>query len=255
MNDYELEILSNRKVADGVMEMSLRIPVRVALKGGQFIHIALHDGAHILRRPLCICDCEEDVLTVCYAIVGEGTSQMSRMQPGEKVRAMFPLGNGWSAQGYKNVVLLGGGLGAAVLPLVARTDESGCKFTAYMGFADKSKVILKERMSGLCPTVICTDNGSEGRKGYVGQVLAEDIASGRIAPDAIFCCGPEVVYRSMLKDPRFDSVPIFASLESRMGCGLGACLVCTCGIKTSDGVKNLRVCADGPVFPLREVQL
>lgn len=59
----------------------------------------------------------------------------------------------------------------------------------------------------------------------------------------------------MLKNPAFADIPIFVSLEKRMGCGVGACLVCTCGIKTADGVKNLRVCADGPVFDLREVIL
>ena len=63
------------------------------------------------------------------------------------------------------------------------------------------------------------------------------------------------MYKSIVNNPAFNGIPVYVSLEARMGCGLGACLVCTCGIRTADGDKNLRVCADGPVFRLDEVIL
>lgn len=252
MKDYSLTVKDNRKVAEGVYEAAFYAPDMPELKGGQFIHIALSDNSRILRRPLCICDYSQGVLTVCYAVVGEGTRQLSMLKAGDVVNAMYPLGNGWSADGYKKVALLGGGLGCAVLPLVARLNPE-CEFCAYMGFSDASKVVLEERMKSLCPTTVATDNGTYGRKGFVTDALAADLAA--VKPDAIFCCGPEVMYKSIMNNPAFNGIPVYVSLEARMGCGLGACLVCTCGIRTADGDKNLRVCADGPVFRLDEVIL
>ena len=253
MNDYTLIVKENKQVADGVFETTFYAPdMPKGLKGGQFIHIALKDNSRVLRRPICISDYAKGLLTICFALIGEGTRQMSQFKQGEEVKAMFPLGNGWSSEGYGKVALVGGGLGCAVLPLVARQNKN-TKFVSYMGFSDKSKVILQERMSSLCECVVCTDNGSYGRGGFVTDALAADM--DKVRPDAIFCCGPEVMYKSLIKNPAFAGVPIYVSLEARMGCGLGACLVCTCGIRTADGDKNLRVCADGPVFKLDEVIL
>lgn len=254
MNDYKLTILRNQKVGEGIYEMLLTRPDGVEPKGAQFIHIKLKNKAKILRRPFCICDCDGEGILICYAAVGEGTKELAEYAAGEEVEAVLPLGNGWSADGFKRPVLLGGGMGSAVLPLVARLAKSA-KPVAYLGYANAGKVVLTERMESLCPTVAATDDGSFGRKGYITDILAQDITSGKVKPDAIFCCGPEIVYKLLLKNPAFADIPIFVSLEKRMGCGVGACLVCTCGIKTKDGVKNLRVCADGPVFDLREVIL
>ena len=127
------------------------------------------------------------------------------------------------------------------------------KPAAYLGYANKGRVVLDKLMQSLCPTVVATDDGSFGRKGYITDILAEDITSGAIKPDVIFCCGPEIVYKLLLKNPAFADIPIFVSLEKRMGCGVGACLVCACAVKAPDGsVVHKRACADGPVFSLEE---
>ena len=254
MNDFLLTVLRTERVADGIYEMTLSRPEGVQPKGAQFLHIELKDGGRILRRPFCVCDCEGEEITVCYALVGAGTRELASYKPGEKLKVLLPLGNGWDADAFERPVLLGGGMGSAVLPLVARLAKKA-RPTAYLGFADKGKAVLTERMSALCPTVVCTDNGSLGRKGYVTEILARDVREGKVRPDAIFCCGPEIIYKLLAKEPAFADIPVFVSLEKRMGCGVGACLVCTCGVRTKEGEKNLRVCADGPVFDLREVIL
>ena len=120
MNDYKLKILRNERVGDGIYEMLLTRPEGVDPKGAQFIHIKLKNGSRILRRPFCICDCAESGILICYAAVGEGTKELASYAAGEEVEAVLPLGNGWSADDWKNPVLLGGGMGSAVLPLVAR---------------------------------------------------------------------------------------------------------------------------------------
>ncbi|MEG1608617.1 MAG: hypothetical protein RR348_01985, partial [Clostridia bacterium] len=103
--------------------------------------------------------------------------------------------------------------------------------------------------------VVATDDGSYGKKGFVTNIVAEQIDA--IAPDAVFCCGPEVMYKALKRALEGKNIPIFVSLEQRMGCGIGACLVCNCKIKRSgnDSEEYLRVCKDGPVFLLDEVVL
>ena len=113
MKDCELTILRNERVADGIYEMLLTRPEGVSPKGAQFVHIELKDGSRILRRPFCICDCDEEGLLVCYALVGAGTRELASYKVGEKVKAALPLGNGWDADAFRSPVLLGGGMGSA----------------------------------------------------------------------------------------------------------------------------------------------
>ena len=171
MNDYKLKILRNERVGDGIYEMLLTRPEGVDPKGAQFIHIKLKNGSRILRRPFCICDCTESGILICYAAVGEGTKELASYAAGEEVEAVLPLGNGWSADDWKNPVLLGGGMGSAVLPLVARLAKKA-KPAAYLGYANKGRVVLDKLMQSLCPTVVATDDGSFGRKGYITDILA-----------------------------------------------------------------------------------
>ena len=105
------------------------------------------------------------------------------------------------------------------------------------------------KITALCKkAVFATDDGSFGEKGFVAEVLERHIED--IQPDVIFACGPEPMLKSLKK---FSAVPTYVSLEQRMGCGIGACLVCACKIKKADGEHNLRVCKDGPVFLFDEV--
>ena len=76
-----------------------------------------------------------------------------------------------------------------------------------------------------------------------------------VKPDVIVCCGPEVMYKSLKKEMEGIDIPIYVSLERRMGCGIGACLVCNCKVKTANGEKYLRACADGPIFKLEDIVL
>lgn len=253
MQDRLVTVLYNNEIADGIYELKLAYKEQVeTIKGGQFVHIALRDKSKILRRPFCICDFDikEQTITVVYAVVGEGTKNLSLTKKGEKLEALFPLGNGFSCDGLEKIALVGGGMGSAVLPAIA-TASKDKKFYTYLGFGDKSKVILEDVMKDKSVlTRVCTDNGSYGEKGFVTDALKQDLEN--INFDAIFCCGPSIMYKTLSK---MTDIPIYVSLEQRMGCGIGACLVCACKIKRNGSEEYLRVCADGPVFKLDEVVL
>jgi dihydroorotate dehydrogenase electron transfer subunit len=144
-------------------------------------------------------------------------------------------------------------MGSAVLPAIP-TCNPQLEYYTYLGFANKDKVVLEKELSKVSKEIkIATDDGSYGEKGFVTDILARDMQ--RLKPDAVFCCGPEVMYKALKKALQGFDVPIIVSLEARMGCGIGACLVCNCKVKRKGVEEYARVCVDGPVFKLDEVVL
>ena len=254
MKDRKAEVVRNERVAADVMKMTLKFGDLPAIIGGQFAHVRLPDGAHVLRRPFCICDFDAEKKTVdlCYAVVGGGTRVLADVKEGEKLDVLLPLGNGYVPVG-KKIMLIGGGMGSAVLPAVI-TAFPDREYSVFLGFSDASKVVLADELRAKGAKVtLATDNGSAGVKGYVADIAEAAVAA--FGPDEIFCCGPEIVYKILAKKFADSDVPVKISLEQRMGCGIGACLVCNCRVKRGDGEEYLRVCKDGPVFGLKEVVL
>ncbi|MDE7348282.1 MAG: dihydroorotate dehydrogenase electron transfer subunit [Clostridia bacterium] len=258
LKDRTGTIILNQQVAKDIFKMVLQFEdMPEDIKGGQFAHVKLNDKSHILRRPFCICDYDMSAKTIviCYAIVGDGTRVLSTYAVGEKVDVMLPLGNGFVPdKNVKKVVLLGGGMGTAVLPAIP-TSNPELEYYTYLGFANKDRVVLEEEMAKVSKQLtVATDDGSYGKKGFITNVLAEDME--RLKPDVVFCCGPEVMFKALKKALEPFDVPIIVSLEARMGCGIGACLVCNCKVKRKGEEENyVRVCIEGPVMKLDEVVL
>lgn len=254
--DRVVKVLKNTEVAENIYEMVLQATDFPAeINGGQFIHIALPDSLHLLRRPFCICDYDttEKTIKVLYAVVGEGTEILAKVSVGSELKAMFPLGNGFTLDdSMKKVALVGGGMGAAILPAIPTTWKDK-EYFSFLGFASADKAILVEEMNKVGEVFVATDDGSLGEKGFITNLLASMLDS--IKPDVILCCGPEVMYKALAKVLEGEDIPVFISLERRMGCGVGACLVCNCKVKTPNGEKYLRACVDGPVFKLEDVVL
>lgn len=254
MKDRIATVLKNVPVADGIWYMTLAFDDLDGIKGAQFLDIKLPDRSRVLRRPFCICDfdAEKKTADACYAVVGGGTEVLTGVKAGDKLNVLLPLGNGYAPE-RKKIMLIGGGMGVAVLPAIA-TANPDKEIHAFIGFANKGKVVLEKELGKKCASVtVATDDGSYGKKGFVTTVARE--AYDEMRPDEIFVCGPEVMYKAVKKC--FDGVktPIYVSLEQRMGCGIGACLVCNCKVRRADGEGYVRVCKDGPVFLLDEVVL
>lgn len=254
MKDRIATVNKNRPCAEGIWSMTLAFDDLEEIKGAQFLDIKLPDRSKVLRRPFCICDFDKDAKTadVCYAVVGEGTKVLTEVKEGDKLNVLLPLGNGYSPKG-KRIMLVGGGMGSAVLPAVI-TANPDKEFFVYLGFANAGKVVLEKEISAKGATVtVATDDGSYGKKGFVTSYAREAVDT--VKPDEIFVCGPEVMYQAVRKSFEGCGVPVYVSLEQRMGCGIGACLVCNCKVKRADGEGYVRVCKDGPVFLLDEVVL
>lgn len=256
MKELNVTVLENELLTSGIYKMKFALPEKVScLHCGKFVNISVDDGAHLLRRPIAICEYDEMSVTICYQIKGKGTRALSRVKQGDSLSCVLPLGNGFVLEeSEKRVALIGGGVGIFPMVSVLREyDLSDKIFSSYMGFRNRDAVCMEEVFrSRSAYAEIVTDDGSYGRKGNAVAAFFENLKQ---LPDIILSCGPLPMLRALkegLKE-RGLSMPCFVSLEERMACGIGACLVCVC--KREGGKENARVCKDGPVFEINEVEI
>lgn len=250
MKDVLATVKDNREIAENIFMITLNLPENIGeIHGGQFANISTGDNALLLRRPLGVCKIEGNDLSLCYQVKGKGTKKLTEVKAGDKLKVLLPLGNYFDLSAYRSVAVVGGGVG--VFPLIATLrDNAGKDFYSYIGFRNNGAVCLLEEFKVSKKLVVTTDDGSYGKKGNAVQAFFEDMP----AVDVIISCGPPVMLKALKRGLKERGVktPCFVSLEERMGCGIGACLVCVC--KTSGG-GNARVCKDGPVFEINKVEL
>lgn len=252
MKDVLAIVKENVLIAENVYMITLTLSGGTeGVHGGQFVNIETGDESLPLRRPLGVCKVNGNDLTLCYQIKGKGTKKLAEAKAGDKLKVLYPLGNGFNLSGYKKVAVVGGGVG--VFPLIATVRENADKeFYSYIGFRNKNAVCLLDEFKSSKKLSVTCDDGSFGTKGNAVQAFMADVKE--VAPDAIISCGPPVMLRALKESLKSQNIniPCFVSLEERMGCGIGACLVCVC--KTADG-GNARVCKDGPVFDINKAEL
>ena len=218
---------------------------------GQFVHINC-GHSRLLRRPISVCSCQEDqpedTLSIAFEVRGEGTAWLARRPVGHSVDVLGLLGNGFDIRPEGRYLLVGGGIG--VPPMRGCAQYTGGRSTAILGFRSKEKAALLKLFEGDCAkTLAATDDGSLGRHGFVDELVRQELAQDR-AYDGVLACGPKPMLRSVAKAAAGFGVPCQVSMEERMGCGVGACLVCACDM--ADGARK-HVCKDGPVFYAEEV--
>lgn len=251
MKDYIATIVKNEKIAENIHAVTFQTDEPVTVRAGQFGNI-LVGGTHLLRRPIAVCKVEKNQVTFCYQLKGEGTQKLKTMGAGTRVNVLMPLGNGFFIEETeKKVALVGGGVG--VFPLVSVLREYGAskEISAYIGYRNANAVCGVEEFKKASKFVGVTDDGSYGEKMNAVQAFAADLQKGN-RPDVVLACGPTPMLRALKTLVESENLPCYVSLEERMGCGIGACLVCVCDL--SNG-KKARVCKDGPVFNAKDVIL
>ncbi len=213
---------------------------------GQFVHVKCAEGM-LLRRPISICDVEGDCLRIVFEVRGEGTRWLSERREGELLDLLGPLGHGFDLTGDR-LLLVGGGIGAPPMLYAARKARGQAH--VFLGFRDAAHAMLLPDFERAADSVtVSTDDGSLGGHGLIDAQVA--VALSRNGRDSsILACGPKPLLRSAARLAAAHGIPCQVSMEERMGCGVGACLVCAC--KTADGHYR-HVCKHGPVFDASEV--
>ena len=250
--ERKCRIVEKTQMGDAIyMVLAVGDMVRTSgVRPGQFVHIKCGD-ANLLRRPISICQWtgsgDGDTLTLVFEVRGEGTAWLARRPVGHTVDVLGPLGNGFEAEGGP-YLLVGGGIG--VPPMRGCAQYTDGTSTAILGFRSKDKAILLDCFRDECVNVqIATDDGSLGYHGFVDELVRQELSQDWTY-DAVLACGPKPMLKSVAKVAAEFGVPCQVSMEERMGCGVGACLVCAAPMK--DGTVK-HVCKDGPVFDAREV--
>ncbi|MBR6017694.1 MAG: dihydroorotate dehydrogenase electron transfer subunit [Paludibacteraceae bacterium] len=239
MKQSKWNILSNVCIAEKVWKMVLRGDT-TAMQPGQFVEIAV--PGYYLRRPISVCDIQDDCLTIIYKTVGHGTDLMARMQPGETLDILSCLGHGYDLRkAGDEVLVVGGGVGVPPLIYLAKQLRAQGKHVhAVLGFNTEKEVFAEEMFASLgCKVEVCTMDGSYGRRGVVTDLIAKP------AP-FYYACGPLPMLRAIAETVGTNGQ---MSMEERMGCGVGICVGCS--IETKKGVR--RVCKEGPVFDAEEL--
>ncbi len=225
--------------------------IAALVRAGQFAHLRVPGFS--LRRPISICEVlpQEGAIRMVFDIRGEGTRVLATLKAGDEIDVMAPLGNGFTLlERNKKAVVIGGGIG--VPPLLEVAKHYGNNARAVLGFRSGGAVILQQDFAACgCGVYLCTDDGSMGRKGFVTELLKEQLYAEK--PDILYACGPRPMLRAVAALAKEQGVRCQLSLEERMACGVGACLGCACKTK-KDGVESYsHVCKNGPVFEAEEV--
>lgn len=247
------QIIKATCLATGVYEIWFKTEnIAKEAKPGQFISVYSNDSSRLLPRPISICAIDEDKLRIVYRVVGKGTEEFAGMSEGEFLDIQGPLGNGYdlSDMSGRKAIVLGGGIG--IPPMLELSKQLDCEKEIVLGYKDE--LFLNEEFEKFGHVTIATEDGSNGVKGNVLDAIKKNNIEG----DIIFACGPTPMLRAIKEYAISNNIEAYVSLEEKMACGIGACLACVCKSVEKDEhsqVHNKRVCKEGPVFNVKEVEI
>lgn len=252
-------VVSQKQIGTGIYDLTIQTKeIAAAAKAGQFVSVYSNDASKLLPRPISLCgiDRKAGTLRLVYRVTGEhtGTEEFSRLQAGDTMKIMGPLGNGFTVEKGRKTFLIGGGIGVPpMLQLAKEMKDAGENFQIVMGYRDAGTFLLDEfKEQG--ESFVATEDGSVGTKGNVLDAIREN----HLDADAIYACGPTPMLRALKAYAEEQNMTCYVSMEERMACGIGACLACVCNSTEKDAhsnVKNKRICKEGPVFNAKEVEL
>ncbi len=259
MNQYKARVTSKSEPVKGIKRpdgrsveysriISFECPeIAEEARPGQFVMVNCGDTT--LPRPFSInrtSGSGEISLFIAVLENGTGTEWLAERKPGDTVKVLGPLGNGYKIEETShNILLVGGGMGIAPLVFLAEDAvRKGTSVTLMYGTQNKDRYPVE----GILPQVNiidATEDGSKGHHGMITELVPEHIDKA----DQVFICGPLAMYKYIHRQDIIKEKPAQVSLEVRMACGRGICYGCT--IQTVKGKK--RVCEDGPVFDFGDI--
>ncbi|MGZ4887102.1 MAG: dihydroorotate dehydrogenase electron transfer subunit [Candidatus Aminicenantales bacterium] len=220
---------------------------------GQFVMVKVSNSLFpLLRRPLSIHSASPVGIELFFKIAGPGTEILAGKKVGDAIDILGPLGNGFTVPADlhgKKAFLVGGGRGIAPLYFLGlELKAAGAGVSVFYGGRCQVDIPLRDKfeVEGL-PLHCSTDDGSYGFEGLVTELLGREL--GRSRPDLLYVCGPDPMMKAAAQTALAAGIPAEFSLESIMGCGIGACWGCVHRIREDTGDGWVKICEEGPVFP------
>lgn len=253
MKKYQSRLLVNEVTHPSAKHVLVKLALEEPLpeiKAGQFVEILVENSVStFLRRPISVHYVDEarKELWLLIAVVGDGTRTLATLKAGDTLDIVFPLGNGFTIEKCRTL-LVGGGVGVAPLLYAGKKiRELGGEPVFLLGARTAADLIGMDMFRNIGQTLTTTEDGSEGEKGFVTDHSIWQTETF----DRIAVCGPKPMMAAVAKKARQLGTPCEVSLENMMACGLGACLCCV--EKTTEG--NVCVCKDGPVFDIEKLYI
>lgn len=253
MKKYQSRLLVNEVTHPSAKHVLVKLALEEPLpeiKAGQFVEILVENSVStFLRRPISVHYVDEarKELWLLIAVVGDGTRTLATLKAGDTLDIVFPLGNGFTIEKCRTL-LVGGGVGVAPLLYAGKKiRELGGEPVFLLGARTAADLIGMDMFRNIGQTLTTTEDGSEGEKGFVTDHSIWQTETF----DRIAVCGPKPMMAAVAKKARQLGTRCEVSLENMMACGLGACLCCV--EKTTEG--NVCVCKDGPVFDIEKLYI
>lgn len=225
-------VIYNERVAEGVYRLAVEGSYTASM--GQFYMLRAWDRYPLLSRPLSVFNVEAHYIEFLYLVAGEGTAMFSTLQAGDEITLEGPLGNGFP-EPVGRVAFVGGGIGIAPFYYALKQLPTA---DVYLGYSKEAYLVdaFKTATSGQVVT-------------NVGGIILDQVDFNQY--DTIYTCGPHKMLEAVQRkqEQSGTKADVYVSLENRMACGIGACLVCSVKCKE----KRKKACTDGPVFRAEEV--
>ncbi len=248
----DLKVVGNKRLTNDIFILELSGNGKLPdFRPGQFVQVRV-DGSPgtFLRRPVSIHDVnrEQNTFKLLIQVAGNGTLTLSRLENGDILNIIYPLGNSFTVpSGDQKILLAGGGCGVAPLMYLGKYLKSkGFAPDILLGFRNSERIIEYEEYLKIGEVFLTTEDGSKGEKGFV---TSHSLLSER-KYDRIYCCGPSSMMKAVAEYSRKNGIECEVSLENLMACGIGVCLCCV--VDTVRG--NLCSCTEGPVFNIKELK-
>ena len=242
------KILLKKQLSKDVFKMKIHAPlIAEERSAGQFIILQVNED-YGERIPLTIADASisDGSITIIFQVVGKTTLVLSKMNVGDSLPAIVgPLGKPTHIENFGTVVCVGGGIGVAPLhPIAQALKNAGNKVITIIGARNKDLIILEEEMKNIADEfIVCTDDGSYGRKSLVIEPLKE-MCERNPKPDMVIAIGPPIMMKFCSETTRPFGVFTQVSLNTIMVDGTGMCGGCRVNV----GKEVKFVCVDGPEF-------
>lgn len=247
------KIISKKQLSEEVFMMNVETPlIAEQRKPGQFV--VLHLGHELGERiPLTIVDSDTDkgTITLIFQVVGKTTHMLAALNEGDSIPNLLgPLGIPTHIERFGTIVCVGGGIGVAPMyPIVKSMKAAGNKVVVVIGARTKELLILEDEMRSIADEiVVCTDDGSYGRKCLVTEPLKE-LCERDPKPNLVVAIGPAIMMKFCAQTTRPYGIHTVVSLNTIMIDGTGMCGGC----RVTVGGKTKFVCVDGPEFDGHQV--
>ena len=255
--EYSIQLVKKDVLGPSCSVLTFSCP-QIAQEGrpGQFVNLSC---SYFLRRPFGIMSVDRTSGTFSIGVrkVGKGTEQILASSEGDRFTCLGPLGNGFSFENVRKLLLIGGGTGIFPICFAAEyAKENKIPFQVVNGYRSKADAFLYDHFAQVCENFhVTTDAGDLGIKGNVMDYLGT-LSDVDLQDTTCMVVGPGIMMRKVSEWAASHGLSCYVSMEERMACGIGACLVCVCKMKAEKEGKEFvhkRCCKDGPVFRAEEV--